>query len=336
MESRSSRDRGAILIWATLSMVMLVSMMALALNVGHMVSVRGELRNAADAAALAGVMELDGTEAVLDGAVDLAIDQAAQHSTDRTTVAVHHDDVELGRWAWNESPATAFHGIAEIRAQFPGQPDEVAKRVTAVRVRTDRAAMPVAFGGILGRNTVDIGASAVAAGGGPCQAACAVPFTIADCNLPSRCGTTLILRASPATTDLMAFTILSSSQATPPTVNEILQQIIDGRCSTHGEGERIRVNNGNYFNPVQDNFRELIRVQPAEGYWIAVTGGYSCPSPQFVQDHPIVGFARVRLERIVVQGSDKFIEVTYLCDVHDPGRGGCMYYGTHARPMLVR
>jgi len=49
-----------------------------------------------------------------------------------------------------------------------------------------------------------------------------------------------------------------------------------------------------------------------------------------------MGFARIRLERIVVQGSDKFIEVTYLCDIHDPGRGGCIYYGTHARPMLVQ
>jgi len=320
--------------------VMLVSMMALALNVGHMVSVRGELRNAADAAALAGVMELDGTEAVLDGAVHLAIDQAAQHSTDRTTVAVHRDDVELGRWAWNESPATAFHGIAEIRAQFPGQPDEVAKRVTAVRVRTDRAAMPVAFGGILGRNTVDIGASAVAAGGGPCQASGALPFTIADCNLASMCepgrDRTLFLRASPAVTDLMGFTILSTTQANPPTVNDLLQQLIAGQGETHAEGEIIRVNNGNFFRPMMDSWLELLTVQPPDGYWVPVTAGYGCPSPGFVGLHPIVGFARVDLTAIHCCGSSAYVEVTLRCDIHDPGRGGCMYYGTHARPMLVR
>jgi hypothetical protein len=326
-----SRDRGAVTIWSTTLVVLLAVMVALALNVGHVISVRGELRNAADAAALAGVMELDGTEQGQAGAVQVAMEHAALHATDRVAVEVHGDDVELGRWVWGREPEAAFQGIAEIQGQFPGQPDEVTKRVTAVRVRADRAALPVTFGAFLGRDTVGVGAHAVAAGGGPCQVECALPFTIADCNVPAVCGTSLYLRASPAPSDLMAFTILDPSQATPPTVNELLQQILDGQCPTHEVGEWIHVNNGNFFNPIQANFRQLI----GSVHWVAITQGYSCPYPQFVQDHEIAGFGRVRLDEIVVAGSDKYLRVTYLCDLQEPGPAGCIYYGTHARPMLV-
>lgn len=330
------RQSGAALIWATFAITVMGVMAAVAFNIGHLASVRGELRNAADAGALAGVMELDGTQAALSDAVAIAAEQAGGHSSDRYPVSIDPGDVELGRWAWNEPSATAFHPVEAIEAQYPGQPSEVARRVTAVRVRTQRAQMPYVFPGLVGRAGAPVGAEAVAAGGGPCQAACPLPFTIADCDLESRCGQILYLRASPAPSDLMAFTVLSGDQATSPDVNEILRDIIAGNCQVHGQGEMIHVNNGNFFNPIEDDFVALIAAQPPEGYWIPITGGYDCSNPQFVQEHSIEGFGRVRLERIVVQGSDKHIEVRYLCDIHDPGRGGCIYYGTHARPMLVR
>jgi Flp pilus assembly protein TadG len=334
--SAARRQTGAALIWATFAIALMGVMVAVALNVGHLASVRGELRNAADAGALAGVMELDGTDDGLDDAVGVAIDQAGRHSTDRIPIALDAGDVQLGRWAWNEPSATAFHPISEIQSQYPGQPAEVARRVTAVRVRTDRAQMPFVFPGLVRRAGADVAAAAVAAGGGPCQVQCALPFTIADCNILSRCGTTLYLRASPAPTDLMAFTVLSSSQATRPTITELIDQILAGQCPSTGEGDLVQVNNGNLFNPVDAHFQALIDAQPPNGYWVAVTGGYDCTNPQFVQNHPIVGFVRVRLEQVSCCGSNAYLSVRFDCDVHDSGRGGCIYYGTHARPMLVR
>ena len=334
--ARVSSQRGAVLVWATFGVVMVTVMVAVALNAGHLVAVRGEHRNAADAAALAGVMELDGTSASLPVAVSTAVAQATLHPTDRIPVSFGAGDVELGRWTWTEPAGSAFHGIAEIQSQFPGNPDEVARRVTAVRVRAHRESVPWAFAGLLGRAGSDVSAGAVAAGGGPCRARCPLPFTIADCNLPSRCDTVMYLRASPDGSDLMSFTVLSGSQATSPGVNEILQGIISGNCPVHGEGEVIRVNNGNFFSPIQADFQMLIDQQPEAGYWVPVTSGYSCANPKFTGDHPITGFARMRLLRIVVQGSDKHIEARYLCDQHGDEPGGCIYYGTHARPMLVR
>lgn len=329
-------ERGAVLVWATFAVVMVTLVLAAAINVGHLATVRGEHRNAADAAALAGVMQLDGTPASLARAVDVAVAQAGVHPTDRLPVSFGPEDVELGRWTWTEPAAAAFHGIGEIQASYPGDASEVARRVTAVRVRAHRDAVPHVFAGLLDRDAADVAAGAVAAGGGPCRARCPLPFTIADCHLPSRCGSLMYLRASPDGSDLMSFTVLSGSQATSPGVNDVLQGIISGNCPVHREGEVIRVNNGNFFSPIQADFQRLIDVQSPDGYWVPVTTGYDCANPKFTGDHPVSGFARMRLERIVVSGSDKHIEATYLCDLQGNEPGGCIYYGTHARPMLVR
>lgn len=329
-------ERGAILVWATFAVVMVAMMAGLALNVGHMLAVRGELRNAADAAALAGVMELDATTDAFDDAVSVALEQAAFHRTDRVTLNLPPGSVELGRWGWNEPPATAFHPLSEIEAQFPGDPVAIAQRVTAVRVTAEReGGLPIVFARLFGRDTTAVGAHAVAAGGGPCQETRVLPLTIADCDLLSRCGTHLFLRASPAPSDLMAFTVLSSSNPTPPSVNDVIQEAIAGGGDPHSVGDMIQVQNGNFFNPVYGSLEALRTNEPPGGWTIPVTEGYSCPNPQFNQSHGISGFASIHIVSVACCGSSAYIEVQLSCDVHDPGRGGCNYYGTWARPMLV-
>jgi hypothetical protein len=333
MGAKWKGQRGSIIIWTVLALGMIGAFLALTVTVGRRQSVRGSLQNGVDSAALAGAGVLDATPERLPVAQITSVEFAARHVTDAglAIVVAPDSDVVLGFW---ERATNVFTPI-------PGRTVTDAQRINAVEVLAGREAsrgnaVPVAFGGaFLTQRTLDVRARAVAVSGGPCQVACALPFTIADCDLPTRCNTSLFLRASPAPTDLMAFTILSDSQATPPTVNDLLEEVISGHCATHEEGELVHVNNGNYFGPVEVNFERLIRMQPQEGYWVAITGAYTCP-PQFVQDHPIVGFARVRLMGIVVQGSDKYIEILYTCDVHDPAPGGCLYYGTHARPRLVQ
>jgi hypothetical protein len=195
MESRSSRDRGAILIWATLSMVMLVSMMALALNVGHMVSVRGELRNAADSAALAGALQLRGTPAELIPADSSADALAAVHDTDR--FAVETSQVSLGQWVPPSRNCDArdtqmplpsgYRGYAGYRfCEVTSTDAAAAFRINAVYARAERSqtapgggAVPMAFGRLLGRESADVGASAIAVTGGPCASGCLnVPMVV--------------------------------------------------------------------------------------------------------------------------------------------------------------
>lgn len=62
------KQRGAILILAAIIIPILIGMTALALDIGRLISVRSEMQNAADAAALAAAAELDGTSGALDRA----------------------------------------------------------------------------------------------------------------------------------------------------------------------------------------------------------------------------------------------------------------------------
>ena len=53
------KQKGAMLITASLWLILLIGLAALAFDVGHLMIVRNELQNAADAAALAGANCLD-------------------------------------------------------------------------------------------------------------------------------------------------------------------------------------------------------------------------------------------------------------------------------------
>ncbi|MBS1170254.1 MAG: hypothetical protein H6R01_1172 [Burkholderiaceae bacterium] len=74
-----NKQRGAIIIVFTLSMLVLFGFMALVIDLGRIYVVRSELQNAADAAALAGAKDLDQTLAGVDRAKARAIAMAGQH-----------------------------------------------------------------------------------------------------------------------------------------------------------------------------------------------------------------------------------------------------------------
>lgn len=58
--ARSSVQRGAVMVWMAIFMVVMIGVIALAVDVGRLFVLRTEMQNAADAAALAGAVELDG------------------------------------------------------------------------------------------------------------------------------------------------------------------------------------------------------------------------------------------------------------------------------------
>jgi hypothetical protein len=76
------RQQGAVAIIVGLSIVILVGMLALVIDLGHLYIAKTELQNAADAAALAGAKELDGTADGVEAAVDKAIELAALNEYD--------------------------------------------------------------------------------------------------------------------------------------------------------------------------------------------------------------------------------------------------------------
>jgi Flp pilus assembly protein TadG len=97
----SLRDRkGATLIFVALAMIVLLGMAALAVDVGYLFVVRGELQNAADSGALAGAQALynnNGT-AINTGANQIATDYVANNYSEQATVQVQ--SVDRGHWSF--------------------------------------------------------------------------------------------------------------------------------------------------------------------------------------------------------------------------------------------
>jgi len=194
--SHGRTDRGAILIWSVFAIVMLAVLVAVVVNVGHVVSVRGELQNAVDAAALASARELSGRAAQLLPAGRLADDQAEAHRSDRHDVA--SSVVRFGTWTppgrncpgtdaqmpldRRDGYSTDGHRFCEVR----GSDEAAAFRINAVYVRSERAdaapgggAVPLLFAGLSGRASTPVAASAIAVTGGPCGSGCIdVPMVV--------------------------------------------------------------------------------------------------------------------------------------------------------------
>src|SRR5512141_2773947 len=90
-------ERGAVTVLAAFLIVVVGAFMALALNTGHGVAIKGELQNAADAAALAGARDINGSLTAITTARGSANSFAGRHFTDpRLPVAA--ETVEFGNW----------------------------------------------------------------------------------------------------------------------------------------------------------------------------------------------------------------------------------------------
>jgi len=160
-----NRDRrGAILVLTAIVMVFVMAIVALALDVSYLSLTKTQLQGAADAAALAGAMELSGTEdpATVRANALAAIQEVASHhhNGNQSSLAVDAADVTFGKMSWNS--ATNSFTTAWGDAQTP---------YNVVKVRAERDAggggspdnrLPLFFAPIIGHNRAVIGAEATA------------------------------------------------------------------------------------------------------------------------------------------------------------------------------
>lgn len=99
-----SRQQGAVVIIVALSLVVLIGMLGLVLDLGRLYVAKTDLQNAADAAALSGASQLDGTAARIccdpDSAIGMAKETASLNSfysnTGKDAVTISEADVEFG------------------------------------------------------------------------------------------------------------------------------------------------------------------------------------------------------------------------------------------------
>jgi Flp pilus assembly protein TadG len=160
-----NRDRrGSILVLSAVIMTFILAMVAFSVDMGYMAVTKTQLQAAADASALAGALELSGTE---DPAIVRANARAAINSTaalhrngDQSTVSIEPSDIAFGKMSWSTTQQKYIYEWGDGYTPY-----------NVVRVRADRDAgsstsaderLPLFFGGSAGMSKAQIGAEAIA------------------------------------------------------------------------------------------------------------------------------------------------------------------------------
>ena len=146
LRGQCSHRRGSVVALAAAMMVMLLAMVAFAVDVGVITNARTELQRSADACAMAAIMYLPDEAAALDAAQAIA---AQNPSGGAANLSI--SDIEFGHWdrdaAHFLTTTTSAHGLNSVRV--------------TVR-RTDDSGNPVIlfFAVLLGRTKTDVTATA--------------------------------------------------------------------------------------------------------------------------------------------------------------------------------
>jgi Flp pilus assembly protein TadG len=93
-----SRQQGAVAIIVALSLVVLIGMLGLVLDLGHLYVTKTELQNAADASALSGAKELNGRLTGINNAINRAIETAGrnQYNLNSQALVITSANIRVG------------------------------------------------------------------------------------------------------------------------------------------------------------------------------------------------------------------------------------------------
>lgn len=145
--------RGVSLIWTTLALVVLVGFCSLAVDGGRIYLARAELRLAADAAARQAAVGLAASGPSL--ARSSAVTAAGDTKVDGVPLALDSAaDVQFGSWDPAARRFTPLNGANESSAN--------AVRVTARRTQARGNPVPLVWGGLVGRRSINLTVSATA------------------------------------------------------------------------------------------------------------------------------------------------------------------------------
>ncbi len=149
----SEAARGAALVWATVTTVLVMLFASFAVDLGRVMVARSELQAAADSAARAGVNVFQATRSSTN-AVSAAVASASENRADATPVALDPNlDVQIG--VWNATNRTFTPSSSPT-------PNANAVRVTARRIAARNNATPLTFASLIGVPSIDIERSAIA------------------------------------------------------------------------------------------------------------------------------------------------------------------------------
>lgn len=172
--SNCLRDQsGVVAVVTAIALVMFLSFVALAVDVGHLTVTKNELQNAADAGALAGARMLynsDGT-VIQESANQYAYDAAVANLSQKTAVEVNWTsgnntgtDVERGHWSFATRTFTPVDStlVTPLNGKSAAELDVDTSFVNAVQVTVHRQSTPIIsfFAGIMGWDSFQQSATA--------------------------------------------------------------------------------------------------------------------------------------------------------------------------------
>jgi len=264
--ARQSRE-GSTAILVMFAMVVIIGVMAHSIDMGHLYKVRTELQGGADATALVGAAELDGSPAgVTNAGTEIGTFSATKNTAYASYFPIASADISYGTWADDAKTFTAV--------DVSGNYDALTVNAVSITARRDSNTnwnVGTPFGDFInpGEAGGPVSASAIAWADVP--DACAFPLTIADCQVAEvdegTCESCFV--ASSAVDDTYGFSSLSNDvsateaiaaalilkscfvdgDATQPSINEATKMCTGG-CN--GSSLEDVVNGGNGNNLLSD------------------------------------------------------------------------------------
>lgn len=267
--------RGSIAAIVLILLVVLIGSGAFVLDLGNAYRVRGEMQNAADAAAMAAAAQLDGQVNGINQALTSATDPAylSNHQyEDGTQLAIDPEsDVVFGTWTrgfldeedtWHPS---AFTPNPHDPIEAEDLPYLNAVQVTMRRDGSSEDNPPVAnmLASILGIPDTKVATTAVAIGLGPGETYCGFPMVVSECLFEEEvsegvCGQCLRFQDGGDTGDNAGWTVYADDW--DPTVATTIinqacgngqidaQKRCNGACGTRAVDTNIQMYNGNGAN----------------------------------------------------------------------------------------
>jgi Flp pilus assembly protein TadG len=164
-------ESGTTAIFVAICLFMLLIVLGIVIDLGHLYVVRQELQNAADAGADAGAMSLywlangtnpkDAKDLLNCAYAQLKAMEVVQHNkSDKKLLLISNADIEVGVWQYN--PAGNSWEFQELPCDAANAYTLNAVRVTTRRTNAWNGPVNLFFGGILGFDSVELTAQATA------------------------------------------------------------------------------------------------------------------------------------------------------------------------------
>lgn len=311
---------GSVAVMAALGLVMFLGFATLALDVGHMLSMKNELQRAADAGALAGARALWPTTLPVVStrpsqnftaaqSTALSVSTSANNKVDAATLPSDQVTVQTGRWDYAAQTFTVTAGA----------------NVNAVQVIT-RATASMFFAAVLGKGPINLSATAVAVadfasgvGKGTLPIAISQTFVAP--------GQSVFVNFTPDQVDNGAWFADPPNSANAKTFRDYID---DATCPPLNEGDMINLQNGQDTSVLNDLQNKLAQQG---GSWDMVLPVVNTTT--FTGTEPITGFVAFRITQVSTS-QPKGVTGTFLgLYMSSTARPGGTNFGVLTTPKSV-